>query len=261
MGKNLTKVNKTLYICTGGTCNRKGAMKNLRELRAALKIKGMHENTHTIRTLCAGQCENGPIIMSYPDNVIYKEVDIPTTERLINEHIIKDEPLQSNLFYQPEENVIHYSKWKDIAPVHKFQEVEDAKLGQIRACKMVPSEINIYALLKTVFNLKYQYFKIEIPEVGFNDYLEKATEVIPKPEKEGFLIIQQDNFKLEWLIVNLPDKPENQSIRLHKLDKIDFYEKQECFGIRILDKNLELKANITFDNLSVWKELLKIYLQ
>jgi|GEM_PF-940470 len=261
MGKDLTKVNKTLYICTGGACNRKGAMESLRELRATLKIKGMHENTHTIRTLCVGQCENAPIVMSYPDNVIYKEVDIPTTEKIINDHIIKGKPVKSNIFYQPDENVIHYTKWKDITPIYQFQQVQDAQLGQIWACKMIASDTNIYALLKTIFHLKHQYFKIEIPEIEFHDHLTKPAQVTLHPEKEGFLNIQHDNFKLEWLIINLTNKPENQSIRPHKLDKIDFYTNQEHFGIRILNKKLELKTHITFTNPSVWKELVKIYLQ
>lgn len=261
MGKDLIKVNKTLYICTGGTCNRKGAMKNLKEIRAALKIKGMHDSTHTIRTLCAGQCENGPIVMVYPDNVVYKEVDIPISEKIISEHLTKEEAVKSNVLYQPDENVMHYTTWKDIAPTYRFQEVDDAQLGQIQVCKMIADETNMYALLKTIFDLKHRHFKVEIPEAGFCDYLDQAAEVVLHPEKEGFLTIQHHNFKLEWLIIYLPDTPENQPVRLHKLDKVDFYEKEDYFGIRILDKNQKLKVHITLDNPSVWKELVKIYLQ
>lgn len=263
MGKDLTKVDKTVYVCTGGTCNNKGGMESLKELRGSLKMKGLHSTTHTIRTLCTGQCENGPIMMVYPDGVIYKEVDIATTEQIVDEHIVANKIVENKVFYQPETNAMHPGKWTDLHPNQHFQKVDDAEMGTVKRCKMLANEVNLYALLKTIFEKRHEAFSLNIPETGFNGRLAQATEVKFHEDKKAFLTIQNKNFLLEWLVAYLPETSENTPLIPQRITQVYFYEMEadNSYCIRFSDKKQRLKLAATFNSRELWQTLVKIYLE
>jgi (2Fe-2S) ferredoxin len=93
MGKDMSRVAKVIYFCAGESCTRKGSDSLIPETRALLKTQGLHEVTHTVKTLCAGQCEHGPIVAVQPDNTWYREMDIPKSVRMVREHIAAGRPI------------------------------------------------------------------------------------------------------------------------------------------------------------------------
>lgn len=98
MGKDLTKVNKTIFMCSGFTCTKKGGEENILALRSYIKEKALHEQVHTIKTLCTGQCENGPVMLVYPDGVWYKDMNESRAENIISSHILKGQLLDNILY-------------------------------------------------------------------------------------------------------------------------------------------------------------------
>jgi (2Fe-2S) ferredoxin len=98
VGKDLTKVNKIVFMCSGFTCTKKGGEQNILALRNYIKVKALDEQVHTIKTLCTGQCENGPVMLVYPDGVWYKDVNVSRAENIISRHILKGQLLDNILY-------------------------------------------------------------------------------------------------------------------------------------------------------------------
>ena len=102
MGKDLSKVGKIVFMCSGYTCQKRGADGNILVLRKCIEDQALKEQVHTIKTLCTGQCESGPIMFLYPDGVWYREIDESRAERIITSHILQGQ-LLDNILYKDEE--------------------------------------------------------------------------------------------------------------------------------------------------------------
>lgn len=101
MGKDLTKVEKIIFMCSGTACAKKGSGESILALRGCIKEQGLKEQVHTIKVVCTDQCENGPIMLVHPDGIWYKEVDKSRAEDIVSSHILKGQPLD-NILYKEE---------------------------------------------------------------------------------------------------------------------------------------------------------------
>jgi len=97
--KDLTKVKKHLILCNGEPCALKGASKMIDTIRKSIKKCGLHDEIHTTRTLCNGRCEEGAIVIVYPDGVWYKNVDEAAADKIVKRHLMKGEIVNENLLY------------------------------------------------------------------------------------------------------------------------------------------------------------------
>lgn len=98
MGKDLTKVRKIIFMCSGYTCQKRGGDGSILALRKRIEQECLQEQVHTIKTLCTGQCESGPIMFVYPDGVWYQQIDERRAESIISCHIMQGEPLDGLLY-------------------------------------------------------------------------------------------------------------------------------------------------------------------
>lgn len=98
VGKDLTKVEKIIFMCSGSACAKRGGAESILALRSCVKAHGLKEQVHTIKAVCTDQCESGPVMFVYPDGVWYKEVDITRAERLITRHVMKGQLLEDILY-------------------------------------------------------------------------------------------------------------------------------------------------------------------
>lgn len=99
MGKDLTKVENIVFMCSGTTCTKKGSGESILALRGCIKEQGLKEQVHTIKVVCTDQCDHGPIMLVYPDGIWYKDVDVGRAERILSSHILKGQ-LLDNILYQ-----------------------------------------------------------------------------------------------------------------------------------------------------------------
>ena len=106
MGKDLTKVGKIVFMCSGYTCTKRGGEAHIQTLRNSIEAHALKEQVHTIKTLCTGQCENGPVMFLYPDGVWYKDVNKSRAESIISSHIIKGQ-LPDNILYKAGDAEMH----------------------------------------------------------------------------------------------------------------------------------------------------------
>lgn len=151
MGKDLTKVDHTVFVCMGGTCKKAGSEENMRELRCAIKMAGLHEVTHTVKTLCLGQCENAPVMFIQPDNTWYKRMTADVIGPLVSGKLARRIDLLDNILYQ--------DGWQQMQPAriiepktHNALSVhEDSFAGLVDGASIYAWEHNVYPLLKEIF--------------------------------------------------------------------------------------------------------------
>ena len=80
--KDLTRVERHLFLCNGSSCAARGAAESTTALREEIHARGLDECVHTTKTLCNGRCDDGPVVIVQPDGLWYKYVD-PTAARRI----------------------------------------------------------------------------------------------------------------------------------------------------------------------------------
>ncbi|SEN77635.1 (2Fe-2S) ferredoxin domain-containing protein [Lihuaxuella thermophila] len=91
----LTGVKKHLLICNGATCVKNGGKEVAKRMRAEIYKQGLSEEVHTTLTLCNGRCEEGAIVISYPDGNWYKkmtpELGAELVQKLFNQQLLEDQ--------------------------------------------------------------------------------------------------------------------------------------------------------------------------
>lgn len=104
--KDLTKVNVHLFICNGGSCKQKGADECTGIIRSVLEEFGFSESVFTTRTLCNGRCNDGPIIISQPYGIWFKQITVDKARDFVKCYIVKGEvPLANRLYVYGEESI------------------------------------------------------------------------------------------------------------------------------------------------------------
>ena len=158
----MSRVKNVIYFCAGGPCTQKGSGLLIRETRALLKTEGLHAATHTVKTLCAGHCEHGPIMAVQPDNVWYREMDVEKSDRVIRDHIMGGRPAVAWLLDAGggrtggSETVHGSDKSKP------FESRDLPGWGEVKAASMEPWEINLHPLMKDLFVNRYQGLVFEV---------------------------------------------------------------------------------------------------
>lgn len=87
--KDLTLINTHLFFCNGGTCKNKGAETSTSAVRSLISQAGLSESVHTTKTLCNGRCKDGPIVISQPDGIWFKQVTEEKASEFVQEYLLK----------------------------------------------------------------------------------------------------------------------------------------------------------------------------
>ena len=75
-GNRIGNDDNKLYImtCCGTGCTSSGAIKNREKLDELMERDGLQDRVQFVKTGCFGLCAEGPILMVYPENVMYTNV-------------------------------------------------------------------------------------------------------------------------------------------------------------------------------------------
>lgn len=87
-----------VLVCAGTNCHLKGAA-SLRQLMTnEIDRQGLSEEIRVVETGCFGLCEQGPVVVVYPEGAFYARVtpaDIPV---IVSEHLMKGRIVESLLY-------------------------------------------------------------------------------------------------------------------------------------------------------------------
>jgi (2Fe-2S) ferredoxin len=83
-----------LLLCGGTGCHATGSLSVKKALVSELMKKGLSEEIKLVETGCNGFCAMGPIMVVYPEGVIYMNIKMDDIPELVEEHLVKGRVLQ-----------------------------------------------------------------------------------------------------------------------------------------------------------------------
>jgi len=88
-------------ICGGTGCHASGAIKVKQLMQEEIDKRGYSDQVKIVETGCNGFCAQGPIIVVYPEGVIYMSIKPDDVPELIEEHLVKGRVLERLLYKEP----------------------------------------------------------------------------------------------------------------------------------------------------------------
>lgn len=93
-----------LLVCTGPRCTPDGESQALFDsLGAKFKAAGIDKGALRVkrtRTACFATCKSGPILCVQPDGIWYYNVNEENLDRIINEHLVNNRPVEEWIFHR-----------------------------------------------------------------------------------------------------------------------------------------------------------------
>ena len=94
---------KQVFVCTGPRCAPETSPALYEHLKIRLKTLGLAEGPERIarsQCHCFGVCKGGPILAVFPEGIWYHHVTVEKLERIIQEHLIRNEPVSDFIFHR-----------------------------------------------------------------------------------------------------------------------------------------------------------------
>ncbi|HUT84319.1 MAG TPA: NADH-ubiquinone oxidoreductase-F iron-sulfur binding region domain-containing protein, partial [Thermodesulfobacteriota bacterium] len=90
-----------ILLCGGTGCRASGSLAVKNALTEELAKKNLSDEIKIVETGCNGFCAMGPIMVVYPEGIIYMLVQPNDIPELVEEHFIKGRPLERLLYKEP----------------------------------------------------------------------------------------------------------------------------------------------------------------
>lgn len=88
-GVKVSRLKRTkahVLVCAHKTCRRQGSKAVFKELKRALKERGLRDCVLVTKVKCLDQCGRGPVVAVYPEGVWYGGVDETSARRIVAAH-------------------------------------------------------------------------------------------------------------------------------------------------------------------------------
>ena len=98
----MPKFERHVFICINeraashprGCCYGKDSLAVAEAFKAALAARGLTGRVRANKARCLDQCEHGPTVVVYPEQVWYGFVRPEDVEEIVDQHIVGNEPVQ-----------------------------------------------------------------------------------------------------------------------------------------------------------------------
>jgi len=91
-----------IFLCRGPDCcsleKGEALWQYLKKRLKELNLIGVNGSVQRSKIDCLQICQNGPIVLIYPEGTWYHHVDEAKMERILQNHILKSEPLLDEAF-------------------------------------------------------------------------------------------------------------------------------------------------------------------
>ncbi|RLD94061.1 MAG: NADH-quinone oxidoreductase subunit F, partial [Aquificota bacterium] len=83
-----------VLVCMGTACVASGAPKVMNAFEEEIKKKGLDAEVLILKRGCGGTCDLGPVVVIYPDMILYERVQLEDVPEIVEEHLLKGRPVQ-----------------------------------------------------------------------------------------------------------------------------------------------------------------------
>jgi NADH-quinone oxidoreductase subunit F len=90
-----------ILVCGGTGCRAAGSMEVIKAFAFEMEKRGLKDEVQIVETGCNGFCALGPIVVIYPEGVIYMQVAPEDAAEVVEEHILKGRPVERLLYREP----------------------------------------------------------------------------------------------------------------------------------------------------------------
>ena len=90
-----------VLVCTGTGCVASGSRQVIAKLNEELKAQGLDKEVKVVETGCQGFCEQGPLVIIYPEGTFYTHVHEEDVHEIVSEHLVKGRIVNRLLFKEP----------------------------------------------------------------------------------------------------------------------------------------------------------------
>jgi (2Fe-2S) ferredoxin/SAM-dependent methyltransferase len=128
-----------LFVCTqqkpeGATsCPASGSMAVLGELDSELQARGMGNDVQVTTCGCLGLCDEGPVMVVYPEGVWYRRVQPRDVKEIVSKHLVEGKPVERLV-------------WKDAAAMKAMSQEHGEKFRAAMAARdragVLPDRLN-----------------------------------------------------------------------------------------------------------------------
>ncbi|MCU6761308.1 NADH-quinone oxidoreductase subunit 1 [uncultured Roseburia sp.] len=91
-----------VLICGGTGCTSSGSQQIIRVLKNELKNHKLQDEVAVVKTGCHGLCEEGPIMVVYPEAIFYSRVRPEDIPEIVSEHLLKGRPVERLVYHDAE---------------------------------------------------------------------------------------------------------------------------------------------------------------
>lgn len=95
-----------VFLCTScrpnstqnGMCAKRGSSGLLGALMMEVEDRDLTGDVMINNTGCFGVCQNGPLMVVYPEGIWYRDLDVEKIARIVESHFEKGEPVEEYRF-------------------------------------------------------------------------------------------------------------------------------------------------------------------
>ncbi|MBQ7536329.1 MAG: NADH-quinone oxidoreductase subunit NuoF [Stomatobaculum sp.] len=125
-----------VLICGGTGCTSSGSILIQEALAEQLKLHDLQKEVAVVQTGCFGLCENGPVMIVYPEGSFYARVTPEDIPEIVSEHLLKGRIVTRLLYQESVDEENNTIKSLDNTPFYKKQ-----KRVALRNCGIINPEI------------------------------------------------------------------------------------------------------------------------
>lgn len=103
---SMSKYKKHVFICTNqrpegsprGCCANKNSIEIQIKMQAEIKKRGLSNQIRANKSGCLDFCEQGPVVVVYPEGIWYKGVSVEDVEEIVESHLVNGKPVERLIF-------------------------------------------------------------------------------------------------------------------------------------------------------------------
>ncbi len=97
----MSKQRAHVLVCAGAGCISSGCRETAAELSNALREHGLEDEIRVVETGCMGPCDLGPVVVVYPEGVLYQQVKPEDAQLIAEEHLLKGRVVEELTYRLP----------------------------------------------------------------------------------------------------------------------------------------------------------------